>query len=77
MKNSKEIIKIQKAIQEFNTKHPNGCFMYSFVEFDKKGNCTDTGRVGVYGDKEIVDIMLDELKDVSKKYQDKDGFVNA
>lgn len=50
-------------------------FVGSFVAFDKNMDVKDGAeRIFAYGDQEVLQIQLDELRDAVKK--DKDEFVN-
>ena len=52
-------------------------FIGSFVAFDKKGDVKDdTDMIYAYGEKELLKLMLNGLKDACEAEVDEDGFVN-
>ena len=68
---------ISKAFEKLSKKHNVAfVFSYSYTEGQSADPADIKGRTGVYGSKEVVDILMEELEPVIKK-DTKDNFVNV
>lgn len=66
---------IQKAIETWINKNKEVTFIGSFTAFDEKGEVNDKESLVLgFGDKELVNISLEELNDGVKK--EKKDFIN-
>lgn len=85
-----ELIDIRNRILAYNTVHPEGCFLFSFVGFkkDKENICEECGDycdcvddtksiIGAYGNLETLRIVCNEMRDFIEDSVDEDGFVNS
>jgi len=68
---------IGKVFDKLTKKSENVSFVFSYTYEGSNGDeVTVEGRTGAYGSREVVDILMDELKEVIEK-DTKDDFVNA
>lgn len=87
-----ELKDIREMIYRYNTIHKEGCFIFDFVGFkkDPTHKCIDCGEdcdmvdnekslQGLYGDKETLRMMLNNLRDLLEDYEceeGEEGFIN-
>ena len=65
---------IGKVFHKLAKKNENASFVFSYTYEGSNGDVE--GRTGAYGSKEVVGILMDELKEVIEG-NTKDDFVNA
>ena len=84
-----ELKDILNRVHAFNASHKEGCFLFSFVGFEKNkdevcadcgGNCdeiSDSKTVcGAYGQLEMLRDMLNHMRDSVEDNIDENGFVS-
>lgn len=85
-----ELKDLLEMVNNYNHFHKDGCFLFSFVGFKKspEHKCVDCGDPtdiydpnksiqGAYGDRETLQILVNQLQELIILEQDEDGFVNV